>query len=228
MAIIYIDESGSMTTQSCANQPYFIISCIKINNKRKAKSAFKRFVSRNFKELQKCDKHCAMFNNGKFLEIKGSSLKPYLKIDFVNSFCIENIIEIYYIIVDNSKIMSSFYENTARAFNYIIRLALAYFIKKQLLPEENYNIFIDERNVKTNTKFFLQEYLATALCVEENLLNNYNIQVCYEDSCNNEMIQVADVFANFCYSQLRTNNYSDLFNELISDNYIRIFRFPKK
>ena len=228
MTNIYIDESGSMTTQHVNVSPYFLIALIKPNNARKLKTAYKRFVTQNLEELKKADKNNKMFVNGKFKELKGSEFTSNLKIKFINYFCRNNALDIFYIVMDNNKIDANFYENTARAFNYSVKIALSYFIKGKLLPNDEYSIQLDERNQRTKTKYFLEEYLNTELRLHEQIID-HNISVSYYDSCNNSLVQIADVFANILYSELRSGNYTKELNKIEKEGYLKkIFNFPKK
>lgn len=228
MVNLYIDESGSMTTEFLINNPYFLISIIKPNNIRKIKTNYKRFIKQNYNLLKSADKNQKMFQNGIFKELKGSEFTPDLKKQFIEYMCRDNMFDIFYIIIDNKLVDKSFYNNTARAFNYSIKLALTHFRKRNYLPDDEYSIQLDERNQKTKTKYFLEEYLNTELYLQENLIT-HNISVQYFDSCNNIIVQIADVFANIMFSELMTNNYTNNIEKITSEKYIKkIFKFPKK
>lgn len=228
MTQLYIDESGSMTTEYTDYSPHFIISMLYPTNPRTLKTQYKRFVTSNLTELQNADKNNKMFANGKFKELKGSEFTPSLKRDFVKYFCRNNQFKLFYIVIDNKTIDGTFYKNTARAFNYCIKLALTFFMNGHKLPkDEDIIINIDERNQRTNTKAVLQEYLNTELnCAD---IFDHDIVVQYFDSCNNHLIQIADVFANLLYSELRTHNYTKEIKQLSDEGYLQpLFYFPPK
>lgn len=229
MINLYVDESGSMTTDYLNVSPYFLIAIVKVNNVRALKSAHKRFVRQNLQALKEADKKGKMFDGARFKELKGSEFTPELKKKFIEYFCRNNQLELFYIVIDNKDIVGNFYENTARAFNYCIKLALTYFYKNNLLPSgDEYSIQLDERNQKTKTKYFLEEYLNTELRLHEGLIDK-NIIVSYFDSCNNCLVQLADVFANIMYSELRTRNYTKEINKIKKEGYLKkFFEFPKK
>ncbi|MBO5102623.1 MAG: DUF3800 domain-containing protein, partial [Clostridia bacterium] len=135
-----------------------------------------------------------------------------------------------YIVIDNKKLLpnNNFYENTARAFNYLLKIAFIHFYKKKLfLKSEDYNLQLDERNERTKTKFFLEEYLNTELSLgNPDIKSKFTVK--YFDSCNNSLIQIADVMANILYSNIRTQNYNQELKTLKNQNYIKeIFNFPK-
>lgn len=96
------------------------------------------------------------------------------------------------------------------------------------MADDEYNIQLDERNQKTKTKYFLEEYLNTELNLHENIIN-HNINVQYFDSSNNAIVQIADVFANIYYSNLRTSNYEKEIKDMRRNGYlVKEFKFPKK
>lgn len=225
MQHLYIDESGSMTSQYTKSWPYFIISIIRVDSPDKLRRLHKRFCTKHMEELRRIDSDQRMFKNGDFQELKGSSFTPDLKREFVSYFGRRGTIDIYYIVIDNRKVSGGLYANTARAFNYVLKLALEYFIRNSILPDDKYIIQLDERNERSDTRHFLQNYLNTELLME-NVLSN-DIEVNYFDSSNNRIIQIADVFANLYFSNLMTGNYQDEI-KLIKDNGClkAVFRFP--
>ena len=223
---LYVDESGSMTIMHKENNPYFVIAIVRTENPEKCKRVYKRFISSRFDTLHRLDKEGKMFLNGKFRELKGNQFSPDLKRDFMDYFCRGNLFEVYYIVVRNKYIYSpAFYSNTARAFNYLMRIALETFIHQKFMDNTGFAIQLDERNERPDTKRFLQDYLNTEL-----LLNGITIAestTAYFDSANNKLIQVADVFANIMFSNLMTDGYSDELQRLQRDGYIKkIFYFP--
>ena len=193
---IYIDESGSINNHISTNK-YFIISLIHVHDKRRLDRAYKRFVSSNIKRLKELDVEKTnnktgqvlksgnkMFVNNKFMELKGSQFDPDMKRKFAAYFSQEHYFDIYYIKIDNTRLTNRFCTNTARVFNYALRLALDYFITNGYLSEEKCNLQIDERNEKTKTKFFLENYLNTELQPSN------DFSVTYYDSANNKAIQI--------------------------------------
>lgn len=225
MQHLYIDESGSMTSQYTRRWPYFIISIIRANSPEKLRKLHKWFCTKHMKALKSADSGEKMFKGGDFKELKGSSLTPILKKEFVAYFGRKDTMDIFYIVIDNKKVSRGLYANTARAFNYVLKLALEYFIRYGMLPDDKYIIQLDERNESPDARHFLQNYLNTELLMEGILSND--IEVEYFDSSKNRMIQIADVFSNLYFSNLITGNYEDEIN-LIKDNGClkSVFRFP--
>lgn len=229
MEHIYIDESGSMTINYCDIHPYFVIAMVRTKDSVKLKKVFKRFVSKHLHELKAADSKGSMFAGNKFKELKGNCFTPKLKREFVRYFCRNEHFEVFYIIADNRKIAQNnegiLYKNTARAFNYLIRLSLEYYIKNGYLHNDNLSLQLDERNEKTEAKHFLENYLNTELVCNHVLSGDCTVS--YFDSSNNHIIQIADVFANLMYSELKTNAYTKEFDFMKKEKYIKhVFRFP--
>lgn len=209
------------------------VTCLIIPiDSKKTKTVFKRYISSRIELLRTIDtqhsdnsKQYKMFDkNGKFKEIKGSSLTYELKKDFIEYFSQKKLFDIYYIHYDNSNIQPTFYSNTARAFNFPIKLLLDNYITKNY-SATSYVLNIDERNQKTNTQYFLQEYLNT----EIGLTKNIDFRVQYFDSEQNSLIQIADVFSNFYYSNTIDDKFNNELQELKDKDILQmVFYYPKK
>ena len=231
MNTFYIDESGSMTKKylNYYKNKYFVICIIMPKNKDRLRRVFKRFVSSNIDTLKKIDKDKKMFyDNGNFKELKGSCFTSDMKRKFINFFCQNELFEIYYIICDNNKVKDYFYNNTARAFNYLLKLSLEHFTKyKNISFNENY-LFIDERNVRTETRATLEEYLNTELVTGSHIQNDFHVEYCQSET--RELIQIADVFANIYYTNLTSNNcFSEEITKIKKEKYLSgEFYFPLK
>lgn len=235
---LYIDESGSINNHT-PNNKYFIIALIYPTDKDRLKRTYKRFVSSNHDRLLALDqdkphpvtgkivkKGGKMFQNGNFHELKGSQFDRKMKQQFVDFFCRKPYFEIYYIKVSNQLLTDQFCENTARVFNYTLKLAIEYFIRKAFLPNENCSLQLDERNERTETKYFLENYLNTELFMNGTI--NGKFDVVYFDSSTNSLIQIADVFANLLYSHLQTGGYDEELKKLKDAGILRFtFEFPK-
>lgn len=229
MINLYIDESGSMTT-NCEEyrQPFFIISIIKVKDEKVLRRNLKRFVSGNFKLLRKVDKSNKMFINGKFTELKGSALNGAIKETFVKEITKGDSFELFYIKILNSQLDKVFLENKARAFNFLLKLFFEYNLRNKRFSDGEYFLQIDERNIKTQSKNTLEDYLNTELILSDKLLSK-PLFVKYFDSSNNKFIQVADVFSNLYYSHCLTNKYGEIFDDLKKRKILKeIFIFPPK
>ena len=238
LLIIYIDESGSINNHN-PHQKYFVVALINATNKDSLKRAYKRFVSANHERLLELDQDKVnpktgevlrpggkMFVNGSFKELKGSQFDKPMKQKFVDFFAKKQSFEIYIIKITNSNLTDIFCQNTARVFNYTMKLALEYFIRKGFIPNEDCSLQLDERNEKTETKYFLENYLNTELSMNGTSTGKFDVT--YFDSADNNLIQIADVFANLYYSNLQTGEYSDEIKKLEDAGILKfVFEFPK-
>lgn len=236
---IFIDESGSLNNSATNYCDFFIIALVYSKNGQKLKTAHKRFVAAHLSELQKADKPktiqtktgrilckgSQMFIGGKFQELKGNAFSSGLKKSFLTYFNRPDDLEVYYIKIANRRLTDGFCRNTARAFNYTLRLAIQHYIKQGLLPDQACNLHLDERNEKTETRHFLGNYLNTELVLGGHCSGPFVVEYC--NSANMRQIQIADVFANAYYSQLISNSYTNEFNALRKSGVVRdIFEFP--
>lgn len=168
-----------------------------------------------------------MFKNGAFSELKGCCFDPNMKKAFVDYFSRSPLFEIYYIVTDNHHITDSFCSNASRAYNYLVCKSLLYFRNHNLIPNERCILQLDERNERTETKYFLEYYLNTELVLPGVFSDNFSVQ--YFDSSENIIIQIADVFSNLLYSNLLTNgNYEAEIDTLTKKGLLKFtFKFPK-
>ena len=195
MISMYIDESGSIHPTSEKLNRYFIIGIVIPKDSKKLKRVYKTFIRKYIKDLRKLDVEGKMFNtDGHFVELKGSSMNKTMKLNFIKFFCQNNLFEVRYIVLDNNLLEERFIKNKARTFNYLIKIFLINSIKKKYIKDNQIFLQIDERNVKTDSKFSLEDYLNQELLLNDNLVEN--IQVQYFDSSQNCFIQIADVFSN--------------------------------
>lgn len=170
-----------------------------------------------------------MFNQeGKFIELKGYSMDKPMKLKFINFFCQNNLLEVRYIILDNNLLDERFIKNKARTFNYLLKIFLINSIKKKYIKDKEIFLQINERNVKTDSKYSLEDYLNQELLLNDNLIDN--VQVQYFDSSQNCFIQIADVFSNIMYSNLITKgSYQKELQQLKQNGYILPpFIFPQE
>lgn len=221
---IYIDESGSINNTLKQNHDFIITLLIPLN-KKQLERTYKRFISNNYDSLKKLDKTNKMFSNNKFFELKGSQFDKPTKQKFIKFFTHKKHFEMYYIHIKNCYLSDDFCQNTSRAFNYVLRLALQYLFTNKFLNNEPVNIQLDERNERTETKHFLENYLNTELVLSG--ITNSNFKVSYFDSSNNKFIQIADVLSNIFYSHLITNAYEEEINLLKDKDILKFtFNFP--
>ena len=225
MEHLYVDESGSMSYEHSNAFPYFVICTVRVKDGEKLKRIYKRFVSKYFEQLKKLDDG-KMFEGNKFKELKGSSFDYEMKKNFVEYFCRSNIFEVYYIKVLNSKVKPKLYKNTARAFNFLYKLKLRFFLKRKHIPNDEYIIQFDNRNQKNDSKNSLEDYLNAELHLNEELTEEIHVK--YFNSENNTLIQIADVFSNIFYSYcFHSEKYNFLIKKMKKSKILKgVFEFP--
>lgn len=229
MINMYIDESGSIHPTSQKLNRYFVIGIVIPKDSKKLKRIYKIFIRKNFNKLNKLDTDGKMFSkDGHFVELKGCCMDKSMKLSFIDFFCKNNLFEVRYIILDNNLLEEKFIKNKARTFNYLMKIFLINSIQKQYINDKEIFLQIDERNVKTDSKYSLEDYLNQELLLNDNLIDN--VQVQYFDSSQNCFIQIADVFSNIMYSNLITKgSYQKELEKLQQEKYILPpFIFPKK
>lgn len=228
----YIDESGSINNKIPTNK-YFVIALVNVLDKDGLNRVYKRFVSSNLNRLKELDETKynpatgkilksggKLFSNGKFKELKGTQFDPDMKKRFVEFFTRNKCFELYYIRIKNLELGDKACAHSARVFNYSLKCALEYFLNNDILPIEDCNLQLDERNEKMEAKYFLENYLNTELGMNGTSTEDFNVM--YFDSANNRFVQVADVFANLYYSHLQNNQYEEEFELLKRRDILKV------
>ena len=206
---------------------YFVICVVLVNDEKRLKRVYKRFVSLNMESLRREDKHYNMFyKSGKFKELKGAYMSYKTKKNFVKFFCKNQLFSIFYICSSNQMADNYFYSNKARAFNYLIRLCIEHNTLKCNINKDFNYLKIDERNVSTRTRSTLEEYLCIELVTAKRLQLGFLVE--YFQSERNELIQIADVFSNIYYSYIvKGRIFDNEINYLRNNKYIKNeFYFP--
>ena len=108
-----------------------------------------------------------------------------------------------------------------------MKLFLTNTINQKMLNDRDLFLHIDERNIKTNSKFSLEDYLHQELILGSNIIDK--VQVEYYDSSQSKLIQIADVFSNIKYSNYLTEKaYQSTLEKYQKDGYILPdFNFPQ-
>lgn len=235
---LYIDESGSINNHN-PSQKYFVIAVVRVKGKGSLRDKYNKFIQKytnRLKELDvdKFDSHgnkiktgnIIFDKNGSFIELKGCQFDSDMRHNLVQFFKDSKSFEIFYIHLINSKLTDTHCKNKERVFNYSLKLALSYFISKGLLPkEDDYYIRLDNRNIKTDSRMSLDEYINTELHGSGVLMGNVSTE--YFDSSKERLIQIADVFSNLYYSHLCTGAYSNDLEVLRENDILKgEFVFP--
>lgn len=226
---VFIDESGTIGKGTIKSRDYFIVTLLLVRDENidHIKKVFKK------ERLKVVNKKIALKERlKKNKEVKGSELSETEKkpiYDKIVEKCGDKF-EIAIILLDNQKATVKFRSNSSRAFNYLIKTFLqTHFKKRSRYRDVNQMHFIiDERNVATESKFTLQEYLNTELNLME-VFSHEDIMVHYCDSKNYILLQLTDFISNTFYRYWQKNNKEakenvDLLIKQTSTN--KEFRFP--
>lgn len=225
----FIDESGTIGKGTIKADSYFIITLLFVKDEdiRHVKKVFKKerlkIVNRkqDLKERLEINK-----------EVKGSELSETEKKSIYEKLiekCGDKF-EIAVIVINNKQATVKFRSNSSRVFNYLIKTFLEKHFKKRS-KYKNLNqmhFVIDERNVATESKWTLQEYLNTELNLVD-IFAEQDLVVHYYDSKNYLLLQLADFISNTFYRHKQKHNKEaevnvELLLKQTSTN--KIFRFP--
>ena len=228
MEYLYIDESGSLTSEFAFIHQNFVMCVVRVKDIKNLRKLLKRFIYENYQEIKSADDNNKIFEHGDFIEIKGSSLTANLKKKLARFLCNGNILEIYYIHVLNEEVKQYFYDDPSLIYNYVLYLLLERNLANKNLPYDDYLIDVDDRNLKHVSINSLEDYLNIELKLKKRMVRSIN--VAYYDSKDNLMVQVSDFFSNLYFSYLKNESlYVDLMNKLKEENYIKdIYYYPEK
>ena len=240
MELFCIDESGSINNSLYNPRSCFVIALVREKNKKCLQRRYRNFVKNNMSRLRELDlpllkdgkvvkEGGKMFLDGNFHELKGSQFDANMKRLFADTMAKDAPLELFYICLKNPYLTDAFCQNTARAFNYAIKLNFEYLFNSGLLPkDEDYVINIDERNERTGARNMLEEYLNTEFSTGGVCSGSFKVQ--YYDSANNKAVQIADVFSNLYYSNVITGGaYETVIESLRERGIIKNeFIFPIK
>lgn len=228
--IVFVDESGSIPKGLVNKDDFFIISMLMIesNNVDYVKKIYKKA---RLQVINKKDRLIKLMAKNK--EIKGSELSEKEKFSIyekLNKKCGDKF-ELGIIVLKNHKATEKFRSNSSRTFNYLIKCYLSkYFTRHSSFKDVNTMHFvIDERNVATNSRFTMQEYLNTELNLLEQPFSTEDITVEYTDSKNYLLLQLADFISNTYYRKYQKNSTQTSENEALLLKSLcnsRIFIYP--
>lgn len=226
---VFVDESGTIAKGQVVGDDFFIVTLLLVQNEDidHIRKVFKKERLKIINRKEKLKKHLKINN-----EIKGSELSETEKQQIYNKLiekCGDKF-EVAIIVLNNRKATEKFRSNSSRAFNYLIKMFLdKNFKKKSKFKEVNQmNFVIDERNVATESKFTLQEYLNTELNLMETF-SEEDIRVHYYDSKKYLLLQLTDFISNTFYRYQQKHNKEakenvDLLIKQTSTN--KVFKFP--
>ena len=226
---VFVDESGTIGKGKINRDDYVIVTLLLVRDEdvEHLKKVFKK------ERLKVVNKKAILKEHLKLnKEIKGSELSETEKSQIYKRIvekCGDKF-EIAVIVLNNKKATVKFRSNSSRVFNYLIKTFLnKHFKKNSKYKNVNQMHFvIDERNVATESKYTLQEYLNTELNLVETF-SQEDIRVHYYDSKNYLLLQLADFISNTFYRYQQKNvqeakgNVGLLLNQTSTR---KVFKFP--
>lgn len=225
---VFVDESGIIAKHKAEKTNYFVITLLFVKDEdlNLVKQSFKKYrlqVAKRKKEL--------IDELSKTKELKGSSVSESDKHEIYEktiSKCGDKF-EVGIIILNNRKATKKFRSNSSRAFNYLIKLYLQnIFVNSKMFKDlDSLKFIIDERNVATESKYTLQEYLNTELNLLDHFCND-EIKVDYYDSKKFMLLQMADFISNTFYRKWqKRHNVSGNEGMLLKRSVTgKVFSFP--
>lgn len=212
---VFVDESGIIAKHLSAKTNCFIITLLFVEDENIGylKNHFKKY------RLQIAKKKAELWDElTSTKEIKGSSVSEADKHSIYSKLfttCGDKF-ELGIIKLDNQFTTERFRSNSSRAFNYLIKLYLQRaFTRSPLYKDlDKLSFIIDERNVASESKFTLQEYLNIELNLTEHFCND-DISVHYYDSKKFILLQMADFISNTCYRKWQKKNEDNGNTDLI-------------
>ncbi|EAE8567859.1 DUF3800 domain-containing protein [Listeria monocytogenes] len=192
---LYVDESGSITSSMIHRNRFFVLVAIETDFPEKVKRVF-RTTKKNFINAHP-DYGFDLKN-----EIKGSEMPAEMKKWFFQDLGKKTDIKIHYMIFDNFKAELRLRKKPSITFNYLIYLKLCSLINWE--PVDSLNINLDNRNCSVYNLNSLCDYLEIQFVAKHGLVNNVTVK--YHESSDNELIQIADIFANTLFRMCKYSN----------------------
>lgn len=228
---VFVDESGTIGKGIIKKDNFFIITLlfVKDDDINHLKKVFKKERLKVVNKKKELKEHLA---NNK--EVKGSELSESEKSGIYQRLiekCGDKF-EIAVIVLNNKDATVKFRANSSRVFNYLIKTYLdsTFKRKSKFKYPQQIHFVIDERNVATESKYTLQEYLNTELNLMESF-SKKDIMVHYYDSKTYLLLQLTDFISNTFYRYKQKNiteaieNVELLLGQTSTGN---IFKFPYK
>jgi hypothetical protein len=203
---IYIDESGSLGMKS--RDKYFVLAALVCHTKvadKKLKQLGKKIYKR----------YLAPSN---LQEIHATHTSLPVKQKIMNTIAEIKDIEIYYLVVEQSKLIFRLRLLPNVCYNYLIGLLLEDIIAKS---KDNVDIILDNHSTKVGSLNSLHEYLKIKALTEWG--HNYELKSCFMDSHKVWGIQMADVIANSIFTHY---NYKKSSLYKITKHHYKTKKFP--
>lgn len=211
---IVIDESGAMHQKE---NNYFIIAGFITKQIYSIKSRHKK--------IERCLRDKYKFLS-KYKELKGSNLKPKLKIEMLNTLLdVPTTIPIA-IIIDKKHTLKRLNHNENIKYNYFLQILLRFIISNypRLFIYERIELILDNRNVSVGSLNSLEDYLNSEL----GLFFNKIFKVHYRNSCEHREVQMADLISNVLFGYYNFRSKNSVYKKVPAFKNTIISKFPYK
>lgn len=201
--MIYIDESGSITTSKDKKKRYFVISVVETEDPKKVSRVFRRAKKTYIKN------HPSLSGLDYRYEIKGSEMPLKMKSFIYKELINKTDLKLHYVVIDNWHLKKQLHDDVEICFNFVL---CNYF--EQLCKKDRHNILdirLDERNCAVGSTNTLGSYLKTELYVKKELVEKFK-ECDYLVSENEDLIQIADLLANTVYRACKSYSKNPLDN----------------
>lgn len=211
---VYLDESGSIHKNS--NSPYFAVGGYFVlkDEKNKVISKYKK-RNKSMKEKRHADRNT---------EIKAIHMNKQEKIDLFRE--VQDISSFIAVAkVFQKQIMKKEIMESNIFFNYAVKLlfndCILSLINYKRIPNLDFIVSIDNRNIRVGDLKNLENYLNTEFCLE-----SIHFSITYYDSASHFGIQLADLVVNTFYNAYKNREkVKDVLAILKNKNY-RVSTFP--
>lgn len=184
---LYVDESGTITTNTFPENRFFIIVFVECNDYRKAIRVFREAKKDYLNKTPTCK-----FNIKD--EIKGSEMPYGMKKLIFERLSSRTDIVFHYQVIDNFYLKDSLKKCPSISFNYFIAVTLKDILNTRIPIHKTLYMLIDERNQSVKSLNSLEEYLKIEFMIKTNCVDDIIVE--YKDSQTKDLIQIADIFVN--------------------------------
>ncbi|WCG32634.1 DUF3800 domain-containing protein [Enterococcus dispar] len=216
---LYIDESGSITSDNFWKNRFFTIGYIENRDN------FYR-VARTFKKSKinylKHNPNCRLSIKD---ELKGSDMSNDMKLDILGNVASRCNLGFNYMIFDNQSATDRLRKNPSITFNYLVGISTKKILTNS--TDRTLNLHLDNRNCSVYNLKSLEDYLKIELIAKAGIADNVTVQ--YHESENNELVQIADIFSNSVHRLVTYHNSTKYFpsniriHDLCSPSYKDFF-----
>lgn len=217
----FYDESGSITLSNYENNRFFVIAGVSSSNENKTIRIFRKAKVKYLR-----DNKNLKFDIKK--EIKGSEMDLNFKEFIFNELMEKTDIKFNFIIFDNKNAVYNLRSQPSLCYNYLMYIQT----NKLFFKCDTLRLNLDNRNTAIESLKSLEDYLKLKYMFETQKVKN--VKVKYYDSKDNELIQIADIFANFIFrlskgvqNQVEQQRSIDILEKMKIKNIQHVQYFPR-